>query len=175
MISRAPWERFGRILHRLSYLKLGFYLLGFCYQLQAMVFGSRASFGHNLCSCLLIYGLAMLMEGLRDNELVSAARHRRPNPRFALRQWVIIGAVVMFSLVVVQGLFFLYRIGDKFVGEAILTFGIGGLALLRLESDCLNYALVQRERQAVQSAVRIDDSPRPEQAPLPQVSSTAQE
>jgi hypothetical protein len=175
MISKAHWERFGRILHRLSYLKLGFYLLGFYYQLQAMVFGSRADFNHNLCSSLLIYGLAMLLEGLRDNELVSAARHAKPNPRFALRQWVIIGAVVMFSFVVVQGLFFLYRIGDKFAGEAILTFGIGGLALLRLEYDCLNHALALREREEAQRTVLAEVSSQTEQLPQPEAESTVQE
>ena len=163
MMSKARWERFGRILHRLSYLKIGFYLLGAYYQLQFMFLGSRRNFLHDVCSALFMYGLAMLLEGLRDNELAAQKKHGKPNAKLGYRQWVIAGAVVMFSFAVLEGVFFLYYLGDKFVGEAILTFGIGGLALFRLEYDCLNHALVLREKHGVRNPIPVEVSPQSDQ------------
>jgi len=159
MMNAENWKRLGRVLHRLSYLKFVFYLLGIYYQLQSMVFGAHGEFLHNLCSSLFMYGLAMLLEGLRDNELVARKRNAKPNAKLEYRKWVITGAVLVFSFAVLEGLFCFYAIRERFVGEAIVTFGIGGLAFFRLEYDCLTYTLALREKQQTPAPVPAEELP----------------
>jgi hypothetical protein len=156
--SESRWQRLGVILHRLSYLKVLFYLLGF-YYLFMEYFGSQKHFLHNVCSSLFMFGLAMLMEALRDNELAAKRKYAKKKANLETHQVIVTCAIVMFSFVVLQGLFFLYYLGEKFVGEAILTFGIGGLAFLRLEYDCLSFALSARENREVQKSPPAADRP----------------
>jgi hypothetical protein len=157
MMNRVRWEHLGKTLHRLSYLKVGFYLLGLYYQFHVF-FGSRADFVHNQCSSLLMYGLGMLLEALRDNEL-TAEHFVKKNTDLGRLQWVVAIAAGAFLLAVLQGLVFLYYLHDKFQGEAIVTFGIGGLAVMRLQYDCLNHALSLRERAETASSIPVEVSP----------------
>jgi len=154
-MNKMKWTRFGAMLHRMSYLKIGFYLLGFYYEFHVF-FGKRGNFVHNLCSMLFMFGLAMLVEGLRDNELVAEKKYKKQNAKLDRHQRIIALSVFGFSLVVLLGLFFLYYVGDKFQGEAILTFGIGGLAFFRLEYDCLSYALSRREKPVAVPSVPVE-------------------
>jgi hypothetical protein len=165
MTASSSWHRLGTILHGMSYLKLAFYAVGLYFQLQAMVFGSRAAFEHNFYSCLLMYGLAMLMEALRDNEKVARIRFEGKRSRIGKMQWVVAAFSPVFALVVGQGLFMLYRMGDKFLGEAIIVFGIGGLALMRLEYDCICLALAEGRTVEAPLPAPVPASPAPEKEP----------
>lgn len=174
MMNKSRWERLGRVLHRLSYLKIGFYGLGFYYEFQTF-FGSRERFVHHLCSMLLMFGLAMLLEALRDNELVAEKRSGKSVASLGKHQSMVAVAVVAFVLVVLLGLFCLYYVGDKFQGEAILTFGIGGLALFRLEYDCLTRALSLREKRMAPAPVPVEAGPASAPAPSRAGAEEAQE
>jgi hypothetical protein len=143
MMNQASWTRFGKVLHRASYLKIGFYLLGFYYQFMTY-FGPHREFVHNLCSSLFMFGLAMLMEGLRDNERNAEQRYGKPGARLDRHQQRIIAGSAGFAFAILLGLFMLFYARDQFQGEAILTFGIGGLAFFRLEYDGLRHALLLR-------------------------------
>jgi len=146
-MKKACWVRLGEVLHYLSYLKLAFYGAGVYYQLQSMFFGSREDFAHNLSSTMLMYGLAMLLEALRDNE--SVARKRGGAPRnVVLMKGVIVCAVPLFLFATLVGIYMLFRVGDRYLGESIIAFGVGGLALMRLEYDCINLAQAPLEAPA---------------------------
>src|SRR5512145_2605291 len=67
--SQLQW--LGRLLHRISHLKVAFYLLALFFQIRAMFFSNEMTFLKNLNSMLLMYGIAMSFESLRDNEALS--------------------------------------------------------------------------------------------------------
>jgi hypothetical protein len=70
--TKPPQLRWlGRLLHRISHLKIAFYLLALFFQVQAMFFSHETAFTRNLNSMLLMYGIAMSFEGLRDNDALS--------------------------------------------------------------------------------------------------------
>ncbi len=152
MKASTNWHRLGVALHYLSFLKLAFYALGLYYQLQAMIIGSREKFVHNLYSMLLMYGLAMLLEALRDNEEVARSR-RGGRPQWtAWWQRTIAVATGLFLFAVLLGAYFLFVAGDRLQGDAIVVFGVGGLALMRLEYDCLGLARANEKREEPQPA-----------------------
>ncbi len=141
MEKSAGWNRLNRVFHGLSHLKFAFYVGGVYYQLQAMVFGRREEFTKDLCFALLLYGFAMALEGLRDNSRIVDLRRKQLTRRVSLFQWVITGSILLFSFAVLLGLVLLVVLGDEFQGVAVASFGLGGLALMRQEYDCLNQAL----------------------------------
>ncbi|HNR40193.1 MAG TPA: hypothetical protein PKN61_14250, partial [Acidobacteriota bacterium] len=141
MEKSAGWNRLNRVFHGLSYLKFAFYLGGLYYQLKAMVFGRREEFTTDLCFALLLYGFAMALEGLRDNNQIVDLRRKQLTRRVGLFQWVVAGSILLFSFAVLLGLVLLILLGDEFQGVAVASFGLGGLALMRQEYDCLNQAL----------------------------------
>jgi len=149
MKEMTGWKSLGVALHRLSWLKIAFYALGFYYQL-ATYLGSRAQFTRNLCTSLFMFGLGMMFEALRDNQLAARRHDGKSGAQLSAYQVTIAVAVIMFCGVVALGLFFLYFARDRFQGEAILAFGIGGLALFRLEYDCLSHALSLRAEPAAE-------------------------
>jgi len=147
MKEMTGWKSLGIALHRLSWLKIAFYALGFYYQLVTYL-GSRAQFTRNLCTSLFMFGLGMMFEALRDNQLAARRHHAKSGAQLSVYQVTIAVAVVMFGGVVALGLFFLFYAHDRFQGQAILAFGIGGLALFRLEYDCLSQTLALRMEAA---------------------------
>jgi hypothetical protein len=160
MMNATAWKRLGMALHALSYMMFGFFALGLYYEIQA-VFGSREKFLHNQYSMLMMFGLAMLLAALRDNELTAEHRYRKVNAKLGLFQWTTAISIGMFSWVVLLGLFFLFYVRDKFQGEAILTFGVGGLAMFRLEYDCLSHVIALRERHEEESSRGTPAGPDP--------------
>jgi len=141
MEKSAGWNRLNRVFHVLSHLKFAFYLGGLYYQLKAMIFGRREEFTTDLCFALLLYGFAMALEGLRDNSQIVDLRRKQLTRRVSLFQWVVTGSILLFSFAVLLGLVLLIYLGDEFQGVAVASFGLGGLALMRQEYDCLNQAL----------------------------------
>lgn len=140
MTQRLGWSHLNRLFHGLSHLKFAFYLGGFYYQLRAMVFGPREAFVQDFCFALLLYGFAMGLEGLRDSDRAAVLRRKSMARRVRLFQWGIAWAIVMFSFAALLGLYMLFVARDEFQGVAIVSFGLGGLALTRQEYDCLNQA-----------------------------------
>ena len=109
MEKSAGWKRLNRVFHGLSYLKFAFYLGGLYYQLKAMVFGRREEFTTDLCFALLLYGFAMALEGLRDNNQIVDLRRKQLTRRVGLFQWVVAGSILLFSFAVLLALALLRR------------------------------------------------------------------
>ena len=82
---RLQW--LGRLLHRISYLKIAFYLLGMFFQVQAMFFSREMIFLKNLNSMLLMYGIAMSFESLRDNDALSEGERHSYLTKSKLWAW----------------------------------------------------------------------------------------
>lgn len=131
------WKRIGVLLHRVSYGKIAFYLLGFVYQVKAMFFStsSRSLFVNNLVFSLMLYGFAMAFEGLRDNQDVTKDERERILKNIKLFRAVILCGITGFIFAVGLGLFLLFWGKDQFQGVAIISFGFGGLTLMRMTYD----------------------------------------
>jgi hypothetical protein len=131
----------GRLLHRISYLKIAFYLLAIFFQVQAMFLSSEMTFTKNLNSMLLMYGIAMSFESLRDNDILSEEERRwyltKPN------LWIgVIG--LMFGgglLAMVIGCLQFFLTQEYELGWGITTFGLGVIALGRQQYDQFMTAL----------------------------------
>ncbi len=125
----------GSVLHRISYLKVAFYLLALFFQVQAMFFSQGAAFTKNLNSMLLMYGIAMSFEGLRNNDALSQKERHwyLANPKILV--WVLAMLFVggLFAMAVGFLEFFLTQEYD--LGWGITTFGLGMVALGRQQYD----------------------------------------
>jgi len=140
----------GRVLHRISYLKIAFYLLALFFQVQAMFFSREADFVKNLNSMLLMYGIAMSFESLRDNEVLTDGERRwyltKP------RAWVWVLALLFGGGLFAMGSgclqFFLTQ--EYELGWGITTFGLGIIALGRQQYD--QYMAVLSKASSVEQA-----------------------
>jgi len=142
----------GRVLHRISYLKIAFYLLALFFQVQTMLFSSGTAFLKNFNSMLLIYGIAMSFESLRDNDVLSERERRWFLSKSKLWVWVLAllfsGGLIAMAIGCLQ--FFLTQEYD--LGWGITTFGLGIIALGRQQYD---------QFMAILSKDKDDASPSP--------------
>lgn len=131
------WQRIGVLLHRISYGKIAFYLVGFFYQVKAMFFSgsSRSLFVNNLVFSLMMYGFAMAFEGLRDTQHVTEHERRSILKYPRMFRTTVLCGILGFVFAVVLGLYLLFRVKDQFQGVAIISFGFGGLTLMRTAYD----------------------------------------
>lgn len=125
------------LLHRVSYGKIAFYILGLFYQIKAMFFSgsSRALFVENLVFALMMYGFAMAFEGLRDTHTVPENERRSMLKNPKVFRALVLGGIVGFVFAVFLGLYLLFWVKDQFQGVAIISFGFGGLTLMRMAYD----------------------------------------
>jgi magnesium-transporting ATPase (P-type) len=132
-------------LHRISYLKIAFYLLGMFFQVQAMFFSREMIFLKNLNSMLLMYGIAMSFESLRDNDALSEGERRSYLTKSKLWAWflALLFAGGLFAMAVGCLQFFLTR--DYELGWGITTFGLGMIALGRQQYDQFTAVLSKAE------------------------------
>jgi len=132
-VARQP--RLSRILHTVSHVKYLFWALGIFFQARAMFLTDGPAMVDALSTTLLLYGIAMSLEGLRDNSAISE-KHRRAlldRPSLFL---VTIGLVFLgglFAVGVGCSQFFLSKNRD--LAWAITTFGLGMVALGRQQYD----------------------------------------
>lgn len=127
--------RFGRLLHWVSHLKFPFGALGIYFQARAMFFTQGPALIDALSSALLMYGIAMSFEGLRDGDDVSE-KHRRAlleKPRLFQATIAVVFTGGLFSIAVGCSQFFLSK--DRELAWAITTFGLGMIALGRQQYD----------------------------------------
>jgi hypothetical protein len=132
-LSQLQWM--GRLLHRISHLKIAFYLLALFFQFQAMFLSRDTAYVKNINSMLLMYGIAMSFESLRDNDILSEKERRwyltKP------KQWVGIIALMfgggLIAMVIGCLQFFLNQ--EYELGWGITTFGLGVIALGRQQYD----------------------------------------
>jgi uncharacterized membrane protein len=134
-LPQSQWQWLGQLLHRLSYLKIIFYLLGIFFQVRAMFFSQGTSFPKNLNSMLLMYGIAMSFEGLRDNDALSDGERRSylAKPKIWGRILALTFVGGLFAMVVGCLQFFLTQ--NYELGWGITTFGLGMIALGRQQYD----------------------------------------
>jgi hypothetical protein len=132
-LSQLQWM--GRLLHRISHLKIAFYLLAIFFQFQTMFFSRGMAFTKNLNSMLLMYGIAMSFESLRDNDVLSEGERRwyltKP------KQWIGF-LVLMFGgglIAMVIGCLQFFLTQEYELGWGITTFGLGVIALGRQQYD----------------------------------------
>jgi hypothetical protein len=132
---QAPWPRLGRLLHALSHVKFLFWALGAFFQFKTMFLSTGRPFLDNLNRTLLMYGIAMALEGLRDNERMSEKGRRECLTHQAMWRWMIAGIFTggLFSMAVGCAQFFLTD--NRELGWAITTFGLGMVALGRQRYD----------------------------------------
>ena len=131
----APILRLGNVLHRISHVKIVFYLLGMYFQARTMFFGDDAAFIANLNTMLLMYGIAMSFESFRDNEKISETERRWYLGKPAL--WFLVLAMLFgggLLAMAVGFLVFMLRQNDE-LGWGITTFGLGIIALGRQQYD----------------------------------------
>lgn len=100
-----------------------------------MFFSRGAAFTKNLNSMLLMYGIAMSFEGLRDNDALSEKERRRYLAKPKLWVWVLAllfgGGLMAMAIGCLQ--FFLTQEYD--LGWGITTFGLGIISLGRQQYD----------------------------------------
>jgi hypothetical protein len=130
---RLQW--LGQLLHRISYIKIAFYLLGIYFQFRAMFFSHETAFLNNINSMLLMYGIAMSFESLRDNDALTDGERRSYLARPGLWAWFLAllfgGGLISMAIGCMQ--FFLAKELD--LGWGITTFGLGIIALGRQQYD----------------------------------------
>jgi hypothetical protein len=150
----APWPRFGRLLHRLSHVRVLFYGLGLFFQARAMFFTTGSAWLDAFSSTLLMYGIAMSLEGLRDNGAMSNEKWHALLSKQKAAKWIIgfVFAGGLFSIAVGCSQFFLSASRDLAWG--ITTFGLGMISLGRQQYDL--YAAVV---SAAQLAAKTDTEP----------------
>jgi len=133
MLPRFQW--LGQWLHRISHIKIAFYLLALFFQVQAMFFSRGPAFLKNLNSMLLMYGIAMSFESLRDNDKVTDGERRwyltRPNLWMGILFFMLGGGLIAMAIGFLQ--FFLNQ--EYELGWGITTFGLGVIALGRQQYD----------------------------------------
>jgi hypothetical protein len=125
------------LLHRLSYLKIAFYLLGVFFQVQAMFFSQGATFPKRLNSMLLMYGIAMSFESLRDNDALSDGERRLYLTKPKLWAWILALMFVGGLLAMAVGCLQFLLTQNYELGWGITTFGLGMIALGRQQYDQL--------------------------------------
>lgn len=133
VVARQP--RLGRLLHGVSHVKYPFLAFGIYFQARAMFFTSGPALVDALSTTLLLYGIAMSFEGLRDNNAISEKHRRALLDRPSLFQFTI-GLLFfggLFAIGVGCSQFFLSRNRD--LAWAITTFGLGMVALGRQQYD----------------------------------------
>lgn len=131
----ATRPRLGRLLHAVSRVKVLFWALGIYFQARAMFFTDGRAMLDALSTTLLLYGIAMSFEGLRDEGTISE-KHRRALLERPLLFQVTIGLVFvggLFAIGVGCSQFFLGPNRD--LAWAITTFGLGMMALGRQQYD----------------------------------------
>lgn len=74
------WKRLGRHLHVLSHGRLVFWVLAFYFQFKTMFLSSDGTLINNLSTTLLMYGVAMSFESLRDSGRVAKKRNANSPP-----------------------------------------------------------------------------------------------
>lgn len=125
----------GRLLHRISHLKIAFYLLAIFFQFQAMFLSRGTAFTKNLNSMLLMYGIAMSFESLRDNDILSEGERRwyltKPKLWIGVLALMFGGGLIAMVIGCLQ--FFLAQ--EYELGWGITTFGLGVIALGRQQYD----------------------------------------
>lgn len=125
----------GRLLHRISHLKIAFYLFALFFQVQTMFFSRGSAFPKGLNSMLLMYGIAMSFESLRDNDVLSEKERRwyLDNPKVWVGVLALLfgGGLIAMAVGCLQ--FFLTQEYD--LGWGITTFGLGIIALGRQQYD----------------------------------------
>lgn len=133
VVARQP--RLGRLLHTVSHVKFPFWVLGIYFQAQAMFFTKGPALVDALSTTLLLYGIAMSFEGLRDNNAISEKHRRALLDRPSLFQFTTASVFVggLFSIGVGCSQFFLSTNRD--LAWAITTFGLGMVALGRQQYD----------------------------------------
>ena len=131
----SSWRRLGRLLHRISYLKFLFWALGFYFQFKTMFLSTGETFLDDLNKTLLMYGIAMSLEGLRDNGSISDKERRECRSRQKLWRWMVAGVFAggLYSLAVGVSQFFLSS--NRELGWAITAFGLGMICLGRQRYD----------------------------------------
>lgn len=133
VVARQP--RLGRLLHTVSHVKYPLWALGFYFQARAMFFTKGPALLDALSTTLLLYGIAMSLEGLRDKNAIFEKHRRALLDRPVLFQsttcLVFVGG--LFALGVGCSQFFLSKNRD--LAWAITTFGLGMVALGRQQYD----------------------------------------
>jgi hypothetical protein len=134
-LAEARQLRLGRLLHAVSHIKYLFWALGVFFQARAMIFTNGPAMLDALSTTLLLYGIAMSLEGLRDNKDISEKHRRflldRPSLFLFTMSLVFVGG--LFAIGVGCSQFFLSQNRD--LAWAIVTFGLGMVALGRQQYD----------------------------------------
>lgn len=130
-----PWLRLGRLLHTLGHLRIPFFALAVFFQFKTMFFSTGKPFLDNLNITLLMYGIAMSFEGLRDNGAISEKARREWLAHQKAWRWMIAAVFLggLFSMAVGCSQFFLTD--NRELGWGITTFGLGMIALGRQRYD----------------------------------------
>ena len=130
-----PWRRLGRYLHAVSHAKFIFWALGIFFQFKTMFLSPGRSFLDNLNMTLLMYGIAMSLEGLCDNAVIPEKGRRECLEHQKTWRWMIAGVFAggLFSMAVGCAVFFLTD--NRELGWAITTFGLGMICLGRQRYD----------------------------------------
>ena len=142
-----PWRRLGRLLHALGHLRVPFFALAIFYQFKAMFFSTGDPLFDNLNKSLLMYGIAMSFEGLRDNGAMSETARLQCLAHQKAWRWMIAAIFIggLFSLAVGCSQFFLTD--NRELGWAITTFGLGMIALGRQRYDQFTTVLAAAQTQ----------------------------
>ncbi len=127
----GKWQWLGRLLQVLSYLKIPFFALGVYFQVKAMFFSTGPPFLDNLNRTLLMYGIAMSFDSLRDENSISEKGRSNYLAHRKMWQWIIavvfIGGLYSIGVGCIQ--FFLVKNSE--LGWAITVFGLGMISLGR--------------------------------------------
>lgn len=125
----------GRILHTISHLQILFWCLGLFFQFKTMFLSEGKALFETLNTTLLMYGIAMAIGGLRDNNRISEKARREFISARKIWRWVIVALFIagLFSLAVGGAQFLLTT--NRELGWAITTFGLGMIALGRQRYD----------------------------------------
>ncbi len=141
MGRRVGPRSLGAILHALSFLKLAFYLLGMFFQAKAMLVRGSGSFADDMNAMLLMYGIAMSFEGLRDNTAVGENQRRSYVRHPKLWRGTILATLGGAIMAIGIGFLVLFLERDATLGSAIAVFGLGMMALARQQLDQFEYVL----------------------------------
>ena len=135
--TQLGWNRLGKQLHAVSHLRYLFWILAIYFQFKTMFLSTGQILLDNLNKTLLMYGIVMSFEGLRDSKTISQKKREEYRSHQTAFRWTIavIFAGGLFSIAVGCYLFFLAYNND--LGWAITVFGLGMLALARQQYDRL--------------------------------------
>jgi len=135
------WHQLGRYLHTISYLRILFFILALYFQFKTMFLSTGDIFIENVSKTLLMYGIAMSFESLRDTSTISMKKRGEYHTHRTLFRWTILFVFAggIFSIVV--GCFQFFFTDFHELGWAITVFGLGMLSLGRQQYDQLSSAL----------------------------------